>query len=113
MQCNTSFTIPEENYEIHYQKMECQSALRFIQHDRLYAPYNSFSNVEVIKPHRILTSKDNYRLLSFNQFECLLTCCSETKNWNQYQFCKQQCLKKTESVVLNSLDAARLGKNTD
>jgi hypothetical protein len=107
MQCSTSFTVPmEEQHEVPY-----QAALKFIQQMRHFTPYGYFSHVEVIKPHRFLTSHDNYRLLSFQQFECLLKCCSEPKNWAQYRFCQKNCLSKSETVFLNTLDATRYGKH--
>lgn len=112
MQCNTRFTFPYENHEVN-QKMDCETALKFMQNARSFAVYGYVSRIEIHKQHTLLSSYDRYLLLSSQQFECLLTCSSITKNWAQYRICRKDCLNKTENVILSDLDAFRYRKDIE
>lgn len=109
MNCTTSFTVPyPDNTEIPHEKMDCQQALEFIQ--KVSPPCGYLNKVEVIASGRFLSNTSRYALVSNDQFNCLLTCGTESPNRREYLKCKKICEGKEDNVILNDLDAGRLGK---
>jgi hypothetical protein len=110
MNCTTSFTVPyPDNTEMRYEKMDCQTALKFMQ--EFPPPCGYLNKTEIIALKRFFSNTENYVIASKSQFECHLNCGVNSQSGWEYLKCKRICQVKQENVMLNELDAMRLGKH--